>query len=79
MKPMSITYDVFFPGDKNAGLHAFGDTVTVTIASGDPGGEPDEFAEWMLQSLREWFDIAGVQIRKDETVTDQASDLHSKG
>ena len=35
------------------------------VDSGDPGGEPGEFAEALRQFLAEWFDGAGVVELKE--------------
>jgi hypothetical protein len=59
---MKISYDVYHPGERSAGINAFEDTVTIHIDSGDPGGEDDEFAEHMRQSLADWYDGAKVKI-----------------
>lgn len=36
--------------------HTIEDTITVQVASGDPNGMADEFAEHLRQSLVEWYD-----------------------
>ena len=59
---MKINYLVEMPDDFSAGLRGFTDTLEITVESGDPGGDPGEFAEFMRQSLAEWFDGAGVTI-----------------
>ncbi|MGF6996875.1 hypothetical protein [Paraburkholderia sp. GAS32] len=59
-KPMSLAFNVDMPSDMSAGRLGFTDAVTVTVASGDPGGEAGEFAQYMRDCLAEWFDGAGV-------------------
>jgi hypothetical protein len=60
---MTLTYDIVHPGEREAGLRAYSDTVTVTVDSGDPGGVQDEFTEEMQKFLLQWFDGAAVGIR----------------
>ena len=60
---MEIIFDVNNPGEYEAGILGYSDTVTVRVESGDPGGEPGEFAECMTQALIEWFDGANHSIR----------------
>jgi hypothetical protein len=62
-QPMTLTYDIVHPGEHEAGLRAYSDTVTVTVDSGDPGGVQDEFTEEMQKFLLQWFDGAAVGIR----------------
>lgn len=62
MKLKSYTYDIDMPWDESAGLRGFTDRITITVESGDPGGEEGEFAEFMRESLAEWYDGAGVEI-----------------
>lgn len=59
---MKISYDIYHHGERSAGINAFEDTVIIQIDSGDPGGEDGEFAEFMRQSLADWFDGAKVKI-----------------
>jgi len=62
-EPLALTFDVEHPGELQAGLRAYSDTVTVTVDSGDPGGSPDEFTEEMQKFLLGWFDGAAVGLR----------------
>jgi len=52
-----IVHEHFEPA---AGINFYGDEVSITVISGDPGGEPGEFEEHMRQALAEWYDQAGV-------------------
>ena len=59
----SYVYDIYVPSEHGAGIRGYSDTVTITIDSGDPGGDetgPDSFKEFMTASLKEWFDGAHV-------------------
>jgi len=63
------TYDICQPYDSAAGIIGFNDTVTITVESGDPGGDESgeySFKEFMLQSLREWYYEAGVKLQEEE-------------
>lgn len=51
-----IVFDVCVPGDYAAGIRGFSDTVTITVDSGDPGGEPGEFEAHIRQALVEWYE-----------------------
>lgn len=65
-KPMTLQFEVNMPSELAAGLRGFTDTVTVTVESGDPTGEPGEFAQYMRDCLAEWFDGAGVQLNEKQ-------------
>lgn len=58
---MSISFHIEESGEEGAGILPFTDTVEILIESGDPGGEPGEFQEFMRQALLEWYDGAGVE------------------
>jgi len=60
-------YEIDSPDELDAGLHGFGDEVTVIVDSGEPGGDPtgeDSFEEYMRQALIEWFYGAKVVFKK---------------
>lgn len=60
-------YEIDSPDELDAGLHGFRDEVTVIVDSGEPGGDPtgeDSFEEYMRQALIEWYDGAGVMLKK---------------
>lgn len=59
-------FDVYMPDEPMAGLSGFTDTISVTVESGDPGGEPGEFGDCIKQALREWYDGAKITIREPE-------------
>jgi len=61
-------YEIDSPDELDAGLHGFRDEVTVIVDSGEPGGDPtgeDSFEEYMRQALIEWYDGAGVTLKKE--------------
>ena len=71
-QPLTLTFDVEHPGELQAGIRAYSDRVTVTVDSGDPGGQRAtnlreetswEFAEEMQRFLLAWFDGAAVGLR----------------
>lgn len=49
-----------------AGIIAYADHVTVTVHSGDPGGEPGEFQRFIQDALAEWYDRP-VQVVETKT------------
>jgi|GEM_PF-7108006 len=57
---MTLHYHVNFPDKKAAGIHPSSDEVSITVASGEPGGGQGEFEEHMRGALLDWFDGAGV-------------------
>ena len=61
---MELTFDIYFPGEFAAGLNSYTETVKIAVESGDPGGEPGEFAEHVRKALAEWFDGARVALGK---------------
>jgi hypothetical protein len=64
---MSTTYKffVYFPGEVAAGLYPFDDDVSVTLDSGNPGGEDGEFEEYMRQCLADWYDTKVIYKGKE--------------
>jgi hypothetical protein len=81
-EPLTLTFDVEHPGDVIQSLRCgtvtrrleggYSDRVTVTVDSGDPGGQRAtnlreetswEFAEEMQRFLSQWFDGAAVGLR----------------
>jgi hypothetical protein len=62
-EPLTLTFDIQHPGELQAGLRAYSERVTVTVDSGDAGGEPGEFETFIQESLSQWFDGAAVGLR----------------
>ena len=60
----TFVYEIVHPGERAAGIDAFTDVVTITIESGEPGGEPGEFAQFMRDCLADWYDGARVTLAK---------------
>lgn len=57
-KPYTIAFDISMP------VQGYHETVTITVASGEPTGEPGgkgSFVYHMMQSLREWYDGGRVE------------------
>jgi len=44
-----------------AGLGFLGDTITLSVESGFPGGSPGEFEEHMIEALQDWY--SGLEVR----------------
>lgn len=61
--------------DLSAGMRGFSDEITVTLASGNPGGKPGEFAEELRQFLSEWFE-ATVEPLADAKARFREIDKH---
>ena len=60
-------FNISHPGEPAAGILPFTDQVEVSVASGDPGGEPGEFEIYLIQWLSDWFDGAKVEGVKNDT------------
>jgi hypothetical protein len=58
-------YEVSHPGESGAGIIGFTDTVTMLLESGDPGGDPGDFAEHIKLALSGWYD--GAKVTKIES------------
>lgn len=56
-----LKYSVYMPSELSPGLRGFNDFITITIDSGDPGGLKDEFADYFLESLKDWYSGATVK------------------
>jgi len=56
-----IAFEIRHPGELNAGIQSYTDTIVVTVASGDAGGNPGEFEEHIKGCLKDWFDGAKVE------------------
>lgn len=57
---------VFKAPDPSAGEWGFSDNVTVMVSSGNPGGVPGEFEEYMRNVISEWYDGARVILVTDQ-------------
>lgn len=61
---MKVKFCVDHPEELGAGIRGFNDVVTISVASGNPGGEQGEFEEFMKDCLAEWYDGASVTIEE---------------
>jgi hypothetical protein len=61
----TFVFNVEMPQELGAGLLGFTDVVTISVESGDPGGEPGEFEEFIRNALREWYDGAGIELAEE--------------
>ncbi len=57
-------FHIYYPDESTAGLIGYSDKVTVTVDSGDPGGEYGEFEQFMSDCLSEWYEGASVTIEE---------------
>lgn len=64
MKALKITYNIEYRGEVAAGIRPFDDEVTVTVESGDPGGDDGEFARFLQECLGDWYDGANIEVAK---------------
>ncbi len=62
MASKKLTFIIDHPGEIDAGVWGYTDTVSVEVESGDAGGDAGEFEEHMRESLAEWFDGAKVRL-----------------
>lgn len=65
-KPLELVFKVNIPPDYSSGLNGVYDTIKVVVDSGDPGGEPGEFTEFMLGCLKDWYDTPNVMVLQPE-------------
>lgn len=52
---LTYHFAVLVPGEPLAGLPGVQDTVTVSVASECPGGEPGEFEQFLAYMLAQWY------------------------
>jgi len=58
----TFVFEVKENHDPDAGITFYGDSVSVTIHSGNPGGEERDFVEHIRQALAEWYDAPVVAM-----------------
>lgn len=58
-----ITFKIHPHHEPGVGIDFYGDTVTIEVESGDPGGDPGEFAERMKKALESWYDFKVEEIK----------------
>jgi hypothetical protein len=61
-QPYRVKYYIDVPSELSAGLRGYSDEITISVLSGDPGGEDGEFNEFVKDFLNEWFDGAKIRI-----------------
>ena len=64
MKTLKFFIEV--PDDLAAGIVGYTEEIALRVESGNPGGEPGEFAGSIKQTLSEWYDGARVQFEEIE-------------
>lgn len=62
---MKFTFQIEHHGERAAGIHPYTDTLTIELASGEPGGESGEFQEHIRKALLEWYDGAIVMTEAE--------------
>jgi|GEM_PF-3122706 len=78
MKQLCFKFEVCMPGEMSAGIIGFNDTITVIVDSGDPGGEPGEFEEYIREMLNEWYDGGSVVLVSSEQAKLHDDDCREK-
>jgi len=59
----TLVFDIYFSGEKAAGLHPFSDVVSVTFAHGFTDDEQRMMAtEMLIDTLKEFYDGASVSL-----------------
>lgn len=58
-----FVFEILNQGGINAGLCSFTDTIIVFVGSGNPGGNPGQFEEYMKNCLSDWFNGANVVLK----------------
>ena len=58
---MKIEFEIKPSQDTDAGFLFLGDTITLSVESGFPGGSPGEFEEHMIEALQDWY--SGLEVR----------------
>lgn len=53
---MRLKFNIEHKGEIGAGIRSYTDTVIIDVESGDPGGDNEEFMNFMQSALAEWFD-----------------------
>jgi hypothetical protein len=61
----TFTFEVKENHDPDAGITFYGDMVSITVHSGNPGGEHGEFTEYMRQALADWYDAPVATMDAD--------------
>jgi hypothetical protein len=60
IEPLKLEYVVLWSPELGAGTYGGEENITIIIESGDPGGEPGDFAESLKDFLKNWFDASVI-------------------
>ncbi len=63
---MEISFDISGYDMTSCGTSVEEETIVITVASGDPGGNSGEFAEYLRGCLDSWYNGAVINIRVSE-------------
>lgn len=63
-RPLVLTFDVVRLNDSLTGAKGITEEITVTVASGNPGGGPGDFENFIQKALSQWFDGANIQLKE---------------
>lgn len=64
MPSKTYTFNITVPGEYEAGINGFTDTIKILVESGEPGGDSGEFEEHIQSCLKEWYDGGDVSLQK---------------
>jgi len=53
-------FDIDSPGDIDAGIHGFTDTIIIIAEKGETGAVESEFKDFMKEALQEWNTSATI-------------------
>lgn len=56
-----LKFSIISSGEKAAGIIPYEDEVTIKVESGSVG-DPEEFEDYMLQNLQDWYDGAKIVV-----------------
>lgn len=70
----SWTVNINFTGEMSAGLWPYRDTVTVSVDSGNPGGDTGEFESFLREVFAEWYPGANVNVEPHDMGLEDAND-----
>lgn len=62
---MTLHFQITHPGELAAGIRSYTERVSITVESGNPGGDAGEFFAFMRDSLADWFD--GARVAEETT------------
>lgn len=68
---MKLTFEIYHPGERAAGILSYSETVEINVRHGIPEVHHNEFVECMREALASWYD--GARILTSEEFNRQIS------